>query len=65
MNTRAVVCRTFGQPLSAEEIDIADPDAGEIRAKPKACAICHSDIFHMDGVRGGGIPAVAPVAKPH
>ena len=58
MKTTAAVCRAFGQPLVIEEIDIADPGAGEIRVKLAACAICHSDIFYMDGAWGGSLPAV-------
>ena len=39
MKTTAAVCRAFGQLLVIEEIDIADPDRGEIRVKLAACAI--------------------------
>jgi S-(hydroxymethyl)glutathione dehydrogenase / alcohol dehydrogenase len=58
MKTKAAVCRAFGQPLVIEEIDLADPGPGEIRVKLAACAICHSDIFYMDGAWGGALPAV-------
>ena len=58
MKTHAAVCREFGAPLSIEEIDIADPGPGEIRVKLAACAICHSDIFYIDGAWGGELPAV-------
>ena len=58
MKTRAAVCRAFGQPLSLEEVDLADPAQGEIRVKVKACAICHSDIFYWEGAWGGQLPAV-------
>jgi len=46
---RAAVCRAFGQPLTIEEIELAEPGPGELRVKIKACAICHSDIFYADG----------------
>ena len=58
MKTRAAVCRAFGQPLVIEEVELAEPAQGEIRVKIKACAICHSDIFYVDGAWGGQLPAV-------
>ena len=58
MKTRAAVCRAFGQPLTIEEIELAEPGPGELRVKIKACAICHSDIFYADGAWGGELPAV-------
>ena len=58
MKTRAAVCRAFGAPLSIEEIELADPGPGEVRVKLAACAICHSDIFYLDGAWGGELPAV-------
>ena len=53
MKTRAAVCRAFGQPLSIEEVELAEPGQGEIRVAIKACAICHSDIFFWEGAWGG------------
>jgi S-(hydroxymethyl)glutathione dehydrogenase / alcohol dehydrogenase len=58
MRTRAAVCREFGKPLVIEEVELAEPAAGEIRVKMAACAICHSDVFFMDGAWGGALPAV-------
>ncbi len=58
MKTKAAVCRTFGQPLTIETIDIAGPGANEVLVKTAACAICHSDIFYIDGAWGGALPAV-------
>jgi S-(hydroxymethyl)glutathione dehydrogenase / alcohol dehydrogenase len=58
VKTKAAVCREFGKPLVVEEIELADPGPGEIRVKLAACAICHSDIFYMDGAWGGALPAV-------
>ncbi|WP_416897891.1 MAG: Zn-dependent alcohol dehydrogenase [Minwuia sp.] len=55
---KAAVCRTFGEPLTIEEVDLAPPGPGEIRVKLAACAICHSDIFFADGAWGGNLPAV-------
>jgi len=58
MKTRAAVCRAFGKPLTIEEVELAEPGPGEIRVKIAACAICHSDIFYIDGSWGGELPAI-------
>jgi S-(hydroxymethyl)glutathione dehydrogenase / alcohol dehydrogenase len=58
MKTRAAVCRAFGAPLSIETIELAPPGPGEVLVKTAATAICHSDIFYIDGAWGGELPAV-------
>ena len=58
MKTRAAVCRKFGAPLRIEEVELADPGPGEVRVKIAACAICHSDIYFLEGAWGGELPAV-------
>ena len=58
MKTRAAVCRAFGKPLTVETVELAEPNAGEVLIKTAACAICHSDIFYIDGAWGGELPAV-------
>ncbi len=55
---KAAVCYEFGQPLVVEEIELDPPQAGEIKVKLAACAICHSDIHYMDGAWGGVLPAL-------
>ena len=55
---KAAVCREFGAPLSVEEITLNPPKRGQVEVKLEACAICHSDIFAMDGAWGGNLPAV-------
>lgn len=55
---KAAVCRAFGQDLSIEDIALAEPARGELRVRLKASAICHSDIFFIDGNWGGDLPAV-------
>jgi Zn-dependent alcohol dehydrogenase len=55
---KAAVCHEFGKPLAVQEIAIASPQAGEVKVKLAACAICHSDIHYMDGAWGGALPAV-------
>ena len=55
---KAAVCYKFGAPLVVEELELKPPQAGEIRVKLAACAICHSDIHYMEGAWGGELPAV-------
>ena len=55
---KAAVCRAFGEPLVIEELEIDPPQAGELRVKLAACAICHSDIHYAEGAWGGSLPAV-------
>ena len=55
---KAAVCREFGKPLVIEEVTLAPPGRGEVKVKLNACAICHSDIFYMEGAWGGDLPAV-------
>ena len=37
------------KPLSIEEITVAPPKAGEVRVKVIANALCHTDIYTLDG----------------
>lgn len=55
---KAAVCHDFGKPLVIEEVILAPPGPGEVKVKLRACAICHSDIFYMEGAWGGDLPAV-------
>ena len=56
---RAAVCYEFGKPLVIENIEIDPPQAGEVRVKVVACAICHSDVHKIRGDWGGKLPTVA------
>ena len=49
MKTRAAVLREIGQPWSVEEIELGDPQAGEILVKTLAAGMCHSDEHAHDG----------------
>jgi S-(hydroxymethyl)glutathione dehydrogenase / alcohol dehydrogenase len=55
---KAAVCRSFGAPLTVEELRLDAPQVGEVRAELAACAICHSDIAFAEGAWGGELPAV-------
>ena len=58
MKIKAAVCRAFGAPLTVETVELADPGPGEVLIRTAACAICHSDVFYVDGAWGGELPAV-------
>lgn len=55
---KAAVCYEFGKPLAIESVDIDPPQAGEIKVRMVACAICHSDLHCIEGAWGGPLPAV-------
>ncbi|MFT7600869.1 MAG: S-(hydroxymethyl)glutathione dehydrogenase/alcohol dehydrogenase [Acidimicrobiales bacterium] len=55
---RAAVCRSFGEPLSVEQLHLAAPESGQVQVKILASAVCHSDIHFFDGAWGGRLPAV-------
>lgn len=52
------MCRSFGEPLSIENLDLAAPLSGQIQVKVLASAVCHSDIHFFDNAWGGKLPAV-------
>ena len=55
---KAAICRAFGAPLTVEDVELADPGAGEIEVTMKAVAVCHSDLAYASGIWGGELPAV-------
>lgn len=56
---KAAVCRTFGQPLAIEDVELEPPKSGEVKVRIAATAICHSDIHLMHGDWAGTLPIVA------
>lgn len=58
MRIEAALCRTFGEPLAVEELELRGAGPGEVSVKVRACAICHSDVAYMRGAWGGPLPAV-------
>jgi S-(hydroxymethyl)glutathione dehydrogenase/alcohol dehydrogenase len=56
---RAAVLETFGAPLAVQEIDLADPKAGEALVRLVACGVCHTDLYTASGADPSGYaPAV-------
>lgn len=46
---KAMVARGAKQPLTEEVITVDPPKAGEVRVKVMANALCHTDIYTLDG----------------
>ena len=46
---KAMVARAPKQPLVEEEITVMPPKAGEVRVKVVSNALCHTDIYTLDG----------------
>jgi S-(hydroxymethyl)glutathione dehydrogenase/alcohol dehydrogenase len=56
---RAAVLEEFGQPLAVQEIDLAEPRAGEVLVRLVACGVCHTDMYTASGADPSGYaPAV-------
>jgi S-(hydroxymethyl)glutathione dehydrogenase/alcohol dehydrogenase len=56
---RAAVLERFGEPLEVQELELAEPRAGEVRVRLEACGVCHTDLFTASGADPSGYaPAV-------
>jgi S-(hydroxymethyl)glutathione dehydrogenase / alcohol dehydrogenase len=51
---RAAVLEEFGQPLRVQELDLAEPRAGEVLIRLVACGVCHTDMYTASGVDPSG-----------
>src|SRR4051795_6369919 len=54
MRIRAAVLEEFGQPLAVQEIDLAEPRAGEVLVRLHACGVCHTDLYTASGADPSG-----------
>ncbi len=43
MKIRAAVLEEFGAPLVVQEVDLAEPKAGEVLVRLEACGVCHTE----------------------
>ncbi|XP_054469897.1 alcohol dehydrogenase 1-like [Anoplopoma fimbria] len=56
---RAAVAWEPNKPLVMEEIEVAPPQANQVRIKIVATALCHSDLYHLlESMHEDGFPAV-------
>jgi len=51
---RAAVLEGFGEPLEVQEVDLAEPKAGEVLVRLVACGICHTDLYTASGADPSG-----------
>src|SRR6266545_7167236 len=54
MKLRAAVLEAFGERLAVQEIDIAEPRAGEVLVRLEACGVCHTDLYTASGADPSG-----------
>uniref|UniRef100_A0A8P4GLL6 Enoyl reductase (ER) domain-containing protein n=1 Tax=Dicentrarchus labrax TaxID=13489 RepID=A0A8P4GLL6_DICLA len=56
---KAAVAWEPNKPLVIEEIEVAPPQANEVRIKIVATAVCHSDLYHLlESMHKDGFPTV-------
>lgn len=59
LKCKAAVAWGPGQPLKIEEVEVQDPQAGEVRVRMVATGVCHTDAFTLSGEDPEGIfPAI-------
>jgi S-(hydroxymethyl)glutathione dehydrogenase/alcohol dehydrogenase len=51
---RAAVLEAFGAPLVVQEVDLAEPRAGEVLVRLEACGVCHTDLYTASGADPSG-----------
>src|SRR5918911_3606289 len=54
MKIRAAVLEQFGRPLEVQELDLAEPRAGEALVRLDACGVCHTDLYTASGADPSG-----------
>jgi S-(hydroxymethyl)glutathione dehydrogenase/alcohol dehydrogenase len=54
MRMRAAVLEEFGRPLAVQEVELAEPRAGEVLVRLVACGVCHTDLYTASGADPSG-----------
>ena len=54
MKIRAAVLEEFGAPLEVQELELAEPKAGEVLVRLVACGVCHTDLYTASGADPSG-----------
>src|SRR4051794_34860759 len=54
MKIRAAVLEEFGRPLEIQEVELAEPKAGEVLVRLVACGVCHTDLYTASGADPSG-----------
>ena len=59
MKIRAAVLEEFDRPLAVQEVELAEPKAGEVLVRLAACGVCHTDLYTASGADPSGyVPTV-------
>ena len=58
MKVRAAVLEEFGRPLAVQEVELAEPQAGEALVRLEACGVCHTDLYAASGADPTGYTRV-------
>jgi S-(hydroxymethyl)glutathione dehydrogenase/alcohol dehydrogenase len=51
---RAAVLERFGSPLEVQELELAEPEPGEVLVRLVACGVCHTDLYTASGADPSG-----------
>src|SRR3989440_4082741 len=54
MKIRTAVLEEFGAPLEVQELELAEPKAGEALVRLVACGVCHTDLYTASGADPSG-----------
>ena len=54
MKIRAAVMEAFGSPHDVQELELAEPRAGEVLVRLVACGVCHTDLYTASGADPSG-----------
>jgi S-(hydroxymethyl)glutathione dehydrogenase / alcohol dehydrogenase len=54
MRIQAAVLEQFGAPLVIQDVDLAEPKAGEVLVRLEACGVCHTDLYTASGADPSG-----------
>ncbi len=54
MRISAAVLEEFGKPLVVQDVELADPGAGEVLVRLVACGVCHTDMYTASGADPSG-----------
>jgi Zn-dependent alcohol dehydrogenase len=55
---KAAVLREIGAPLKLEDVELDEPNAGEVLVRIEAAGVCHSDLHYMVGDLKAKLPLV-------
>lgn len=61
MKSKAAILLNYGEKLVIDDIDVADPQEGEVRVRMRASGVCHSDMH----VIKGDLPIPTPCVLGH